>query len=273
MREKRADFLTPDQQLTYWHRWRDGDKSAGEKIYLSYEKFIHKTARDFGRKLNIPEENLFSSARAGFFEAMNRFDPSHETTIGTYSVLWMKVFMRNEASYLLNAPTRSSPAKKVAREVNKLIGLNPVFNLPLNEIYKQAAENLGMDAVRVKQLYERASRRTVSLTIPNYDGEGETIADNIADENVTDPLQAMQSESVKAILQTALDKLDSRSKSILKRRFGFVAYNQDEAENGVTLGTLGDEYGVSKERVRQIEAKALETLKKILSKDRALLRI
>ena len=270
MRAIQDTFLTPSEQVEHWHRWRAGDVSAGEKIYCSYERFIRKQAGKFARKFNGSQEDFFSSARAGFFEAMVRFDPSFNTTIGTYSLKWMRLFMQEDISYLLNAPTRNALAEKVTKEVNRLIRLNPAFNLPLTQIYKEAAGTLEMDPIRVQTLHERATRKTVSLTIPNYGDEGETIADNIADENVTDPLEAMQRDAVKTIIQEALEKLDSRSKNILKRRFGIAAFNQDEAENGVTLGAISDEYGLSKERIRQIEVEALKKLRSIIGKEMVL---
>ncbi|MCK6500578.1 MAG: sigma-70 family RNA polymerase sigma factor, partial [Nitrospira sp.] len=124
---------------------------------------------------------------------------------------------------------------------------------------EELAEELGITAARVTQ-WRSAAIRPAQLDAPIGDDEANALKDIVADEKQATPYRDLEDKTIREMLERMIVTLDHREQSILRQRFGY------DGGEGKTLEEIGQQYGVTRERIRQIEAVALKKLRRMIEK-------
>ncbi len=260
-RISRIPVLSREEELTLAARFRnDNDLEAARKLVMSHLRFVLHIARGYSG-YGLPIGDLVQEGNVGLMKAVKRFEPTHGVRLVSFAVHWIRAEIHD---YVL----RNWRLVKVAttKAQRKLF-----FNLRrmkknltwLSADETQAvAKDLGVSAAEVTEMEQRLSARDLSFD-PTPDGDEDDTqgpAQYLPAPGADPAAETEASEwdaDLRERLSAALHKLDPRSQDILRRRW----MTDDKA----TLTDLANEYGVSAERVRQIEATAITRLRKQLA--------
>ena len=267
-RAMRAEMLDAETELALARAWRDhSDEAALHRLVTAYMRLAISMASKF-RRYGAPMPDLIQEAGLGLMKAADRFDPERGVRFSTYAVWWIKAsiqeFVMRNWSLVRTGSTTSQKALffnlrriqaellREAREVGEA--------LDGAELNRRAADRLGVPLADLVMMEGRLSGGDVSLNIrPTGDEDGREWIDSIADEGEETGEAVARSKDAQALqgwLAQSLATLSPREQRVIRAR--------KLAEDPVTLESLGEELGLSKERVRQIEAAALAKMKRDL---------
>ncbi len=258
-------MLERDHELDLARRWRDeNDEKALHELVSSYTRLVIAMAAKF-RNYGLPTGDLIQEGNIGLMQAANRFDPEREVRFSTYAQWWIRAAIQD---YVLRnwsiVRTGTTAAQKslffnLRRLRAKIEGKKEKEGL--NDKDREAiAKKLNVKVREVESMEGRLSGVDSSLNATiGENGEDEWLSLLAADEpNPEDIVTGMKdAETRSQWLNQALGTLNDREQKIIRKRH--------LGEDLVTLDTLGKELGISKERVRQIESKAMDKLKVSLS--------
>jgi RNA polymerase sigma-32 factor len=254
-------MLTAQEESDLARRWANfGDVDAANRLVTSHLRLVAKIAMGY-RGYGLPLGELISEGNVGMMQAVKRFDPDRGFRLATYAMWWIRAAMQEYIlhSWSLVKIGTTAAQKKLFFNLRKLKGQMQAIDggdLPDAFVDKIAAE-LNVTNSDVIQMNRRISSPDLSLNAPlRDDGEGEW-QDWLADVEEDHEKQFAEREEFKRrrhLLTGALKYLSDREREIIAER----RLNDDPA----TLEHLSQRYGISRERVRQIEVRALEKLKK-----------
>ena len=220
-------------------------------------RLVVKIARDY-EGLGLPLLDLISEGNIGLMKAVERFDPAKGGKLSTYGAWWIKQSIKRalaNQSKTIRLPVhlvdRISRMRRVAMKLHEELGREPTD--------EELGEELGMTASRVGQL-RTAAIRPASLDAPIGDDDSNSFAEVVQDENAETPYEQLEGKTVTAMLQEMVTKLDPREATILRFRFGLDGGSEK------TLEEVGQKFGVTRERVRQIQNIALAKLRRMVEK-------
>lgn len=201
----------------------------------------------------LPLLDLIQEGNLGLIKAAERYDGSKGFRFSTYATYWIRQAISRalgDQSRTIRIPANMvellSKVKKATAELIQKLGRTPTD--------KEIAAHMGVELDKVQTVMDLA-QATTSLDTP-VDDEGETcMGDLIADHSAENPMANIIREANSQIIAAVFDTLGSREAEILKMRFGI------DAEKAMTLEEVGQHYGLSKERIRQIENKAIRKLR------------
>ncbi|WP_150495030.1 RNA polymerase factor sigma-32 [Roseibium aquae] len=261
----KAPYLTREEEHALAVRWRDNkDEKALEKLSLSHMRLVIAVASRF-RNFGLPLGDLIQEGHVGLLEAAARFEPDREVRFSTYATWWIRAsiqdyILRNWS--IVRGGTSSSQKAlffNLRRLRAKLSGQQQ--SLTDSELHQKIADAIGVKPKDVATMNARLSGPDTSLNAPMTDSEGSS-ADRqdflVSDSPQPDEIvsENIDMERRRRWLASALDVLTDRELRIVKER--------RLSEDGATLESLGEQLGISKERVRQIESRAMEKLKTAL---------
>jgi RNA polymerase primary sigma factor len=250
-------LLTPAEEIVLAKRIKRGDKSAREHMIKANLRLVVKIARDY-ENLGLPLLDLINEGNIGLMKGVERFDPKKGAKLSTYASWWIKQAIKRalaNQSKTIRLPVHV--VDKVAHIRRAEMRLREVLDRePTDE---EVASELGLDAKRVRR-YRQASRAPVSLDAPIGDDENDRVSEVVADPNAALPSEQLAYESDTALAQEILATLPEREREILAMRFGL----NDGKER--TLEEVGERFGVTRERIRQIQEQALKTIRKTMEK-------
>ncbi|MBO6756895.1 MAG: RNA polymerase factor sigma-32 [Roseibium sp.] len=261
----KAPYLTREEEHALAVRWRDNkDEKALEKLSLAHMRLVIAVASRF-RNFGLPLGDLIQEGHVGLLEAAARFEPEREVRFSTYATWWIRAsiqdyILRNWS--IVRGGTSSSQKAlffNLRRLRAKLSGNQQTISD--SELHQKIADAIGVKQSDVALMNARLSGPDTSLNAPMIDAEGSSadrqdflVSDApLPDEIVTANIDA---ERRRRWLTSALDVLTDRELKIVRER--------RLSEDGATLESLGEKLGISKERVRQIESRAMEKLKTAL---------
>ncbi|UJP04621.1 MAG: RNA polymerase sigma factor RpoH [Nitrosomonas sp.] len=252
--------LSQEEEVSLARRlWQHGDIEAAQKLILSHLRFVIAIARGY-KGYGLPQADLIQEGNIGLMKAVKRFDPERGVRLVSFAVHWIKAeihefIMRNWR--LVKIATTKQQRKLFFNLRSMKQGLDTLTPQEVDEI----ASQLGVKSEEVVEMEKRFSGADVSLE-PSSDDEEDTYTPISYLTDGTEPSQLIEHEQLIRLrekgLQQSLKSLDDRSRYIIEARW---LREQDTA----TLHELADELGVSAERVRQIEAKALQKIRGVMA--------
>lgn len=256
---RKFPMLRPEEEIAYAKRWREhGDSDAAFHLVTSHLRLVAKIAMRY-RGYGLPVAEIVSEGNIGLMQAVKRFDPGRGVRLSTYAMWWIKATIQEYIlrSWSLVRIAASTPQKKLffklRRAKSAIAALQDGDLRP--EQARLIAERLDVAEREVVEM-DRRLRGDVSLNVPVADDGGEQIQDWLADPSETqEATLAERQEATRQheILQDALGTLNPRERSIFTAR--------RLTEEPASLEQLAVEYGISRERVRQIEQRAFEKVK------------
>jgi len=236
---------------------KKGDKKAREEMIKANLRLVVKIAHDY-ENYGLPLLDLISEGNIGLMKAVERFDPAKGGKLSTYGSWWIKQSIKRalaNQSKTIRLPVhlvdKISKMRRTAMKLQEMLGHEPTD--------EELADEMGMTASRVRQM-RQASIRPASLDAPIGDDESNNFSDVVQDENATSPYDNLEDKTVTDMLQDMVKHLDSREATILRFRFGLDGGSEK------TLEEVGEKFGVTRERVRQIQNLALKKLRKMIEK-------
>jgi RNA polymerase sigma-32 factor len=264
LREVRSfPILSVEDEIKLARRWRDeGDVDAAHKLVTSHLKLVVKIARQF-QKYTLPFEDLISEGTIGLMKAVRKFDPEKGYRLSTYALWWIKAEITEFVlkSWSLVRIGSITVQKKLFFNLHRAKAR--LQNLESGDadadINEQLADELGVSIDDVQYLGTRMEKGDLSLNQPANefgDGSGEAYLDRLVSDT-PDPerlvISADHNAYLRLLIEQAMSELTDRDREIIRAR--------RLSEDGVTLEDLGQRFGVSRERIRQIEERALAKIK------------
>ena len=260
---RRFPMLTHDEEYMLARRWREhGDVDAAHKLVTSHLRLVAKIAMGY-RGYGLPVNELISEGNVGMMQAVKRFEPERGFRLATYAMWWIRASIQEYVlhSWSLVKMGTTAAQKKLFFNLRKLKGELQAIDdgdLP-DETVSEIARRLDVPADDVVSMNRRMGSGDYSLNAPlRADGEGDSewidwLAADEADQEET-VAEAEDLERRRDMLAAAMKGLNERERAIFRDR-----RLRDEPR---TLEELSGVYGVSRERVRQIEVRAFEKVSK-----------
>lgn len=259
--ENKSKFLSSEEQKELVLRWKAGNTRAGSVLFEQYKTFVDIRAKKKAEKFpNTSADELRGAAVYGFFMGLMRYKPE-KGAIST-CVEWSIMDELNTITRFNNTKRgpRSDKARKIYREVQEELKTHMEWNTPYSKIFKSVAEKLDMQPAAVRKNFEKASLRNVDIDAPvSKDKDGMSLVDTFADETIH-VIESIEKKQMADKLRSVLAQLNPRYKDIVMRRFG-LGETQELNGQEETLNDVSQDYGVSRQRIDQIEKKALRQLK------------
>jgi RNA polymerase sigma-32 factor len=273
----RVPLLTQDEEIAFAKRLRaTGDIDAAGKLVLSHLRLVVSISRKY-LGYGLPHGDLIQEGNVGLMKAVKRFDPDQGVRLVSYAMHWIKAeiheyILKNwrmvkvattkaQRKLFFNLRSMKQSLKDDAEDVD-----THRSTLTQSEV-DTLATTLNVKREEVLEMETRLSGGDVALEPQSDDGGEESYAPiaYLADE-ANEPTRVLEARNRDWLagdgISLALDALDSRSRRIVEERWLKV---NDDASGGMTLHELADEYGVSAERIRQIEVAAMKKMRKALS--------
>jgi len=250
-------LLTPLEEIELAAKIKKGDKKAREQMIKANLRLVVKIAHDY-EGLGLPLLDLINEGNIGLMKAVERFDPAKGGKLSTYGAWWIKQSIKRalaNQSKTIRLPVhlvdKISKMRRVAMKLHEVLGREPTD--------EELAAEMGMTASRVGQL-RTAAIRPASLDAPIGDEDSNTFSEVVQDENADTPYEQLEDKTVAAMLTELIRRLDPREATILEFRFGLDGGTER------TLEEVGAKFGVTRERVRQIQNIALAKLRRMIEK-------
>ena len=259
-------ILTAEQEYEYATKWaNEHDNVAAEKLVASHLRLVVSVAYDF-RNYGLPVSDLIASGNMGLMQALQKFDPERGFRFSTYAMFWIKAeiyetILNNWSIVKLGS---SANQKRVFFNLTRAKRALGIMDNSLSDAQtKQIAEYLSVPESDVANVATRMSARDVSLNAPmGSDSDAKDILSNMADSriSVADGIEQLDfKRRGYELLRKHLAELPSRDREILTAR--------RLSDPAATLETLSQKYGISRERVRQIEERAYNKLRNAILAD------
>ncbi len=249
-------LLSREDEDKYARLAADGDEKAREILIKSNLRFVVNVAKKYQNK-GIPLSDLINEGNIGLMNAIEKYDVDRGYHFISYAVWWIKQSILKsigEKSRMIRLPlNRAGELVQIERAKKELLSENGI-DPELQEI----ADAVGLDEEHVRDLID-ISRDLVSIDNPVKSGEKESalLSDYIVDNKTPQPEDIVIDSSLKEEINKLLETLSEKEADIIEQRFGL---------NGIipmSLKEIGDRYNLTKERIRQIEKKAIDRMKHV----------
>lgn len=253
----KTDLLTPAQEVELADRIKNGDREARAHMIRANLRLVVKIAQDYAN-YGLPLLDLISEGNIGLMKAVERFDPNKGGKLSTYAAWWIKQSIKRalaNQSKTIRLPVhmvdKISKMRRVAMTMSEELGREPTDD--------ELAEEIGIDRGKLSQL-KSASLRPASLDAPISDDDNTEFGEIVGDDNAQTPFDLLSHKNMHNQLEGLLSVLDARERSIIDARFGLNGHKPK------TLEEVGQVFGVTRERIRQLQNIALKKLRRALQK-------
>jgi len=253
----KTPLLTPAEEIKLAARIKRGDKEARTHMIKANLRLVVKIAHDYGN-LGLPLLDLVSEGNIGLMKAVERFDPAKGGKLSTYAAWWIKQSIKRalaNQSKTIRLPVhlvdKISKIRRVAISMSEELGREPTD--------EELAEEVGISAAKLSQL-RTVSIRPASLDAPMNDDDGTEFGEIVGDNDAVDPSENLSDKNMQEEITDLLGVLDERERKIINSRFGL------DGGSARTLEEVGLTFGVTRERIRQLQNIALAKLRRALRK-------
>jgi RNA polymerase primary sigma factor len=252
-----VQLLTPAEEIQLAALIKKGDQAAREKMIKANLRLVVKIARDY-ENIGLPLLDLISEGNIGLMKAVERFDPGKGAKLSTYASWWIKQSIKRALAN--QSKTIRLPVHLVG-EISKMYHTSQRLQETLGRepTDEELGDELGIRSSRVSQM-RVAAIRPASLDAPLADDDSNTFGDVVRDEHAEPPCQTVETQALTKLLREMVKDLSPREAGILSARFGLDGTRQK------TLDEVGIEFRVTRERVRQVQNRALKKLRKMLER-------
>jgi len=244
--------LHPSREVELAQAIKKGDRLAMKELVEANLRFVVSVAKDYQGQ-GLPLTDLINEGNMGLMKAAGRFDETRGFKFISYAVWWIRQSILQalaEHSRIVRLPlNRVGTISKITKTAEKLEA--EVERSPNEE---EIGRNLEMTSEEVIDAM-RISRRHHSLNAPFRDGDKNSLIDVIEDDGQIDPDEPLMAESLKDEIRQSLDTLKDREQQVIKMYFGI------DRDYALTLNEIGEEFNLTRERVRQIKEKAIRRLR------------
>ena len=251
-------LLTAEQEISIARRIHKGDARARKEMTESNLRLVVKIARRYINR-GLPILDLIEEGNIGLMRAVEKFDAERGFRFSTYATWWIRQSI--ERALMSQTRTIRLPIH-VVKELNVYLRaarklMQQLDHEPTPEEIAHMLDQPIEDVKHMLSLNERIS----STDVPMGNESDKPLIDSIADSPEKDPAEILIDENMQQHLEEWLEELPTNQREVLTRRFGLKGYDQ------ATLEEVGQQIGLTRERVRQIQVEALKTLRKILEEN------
>lgn len=253
----KTELLTRQEEVELAAKIKKGDKKARAHMIKANLRLVVKIAQDYSG-YGLPLADLISEGNIGLMKAVERFDPEKGGKLSTYGSWWIKQSIKRALA------NQSKTIRLPVHMVDKIAKMRRISALMTESLGREPtdeelSEEIGLPR-RKLALLKRASQRPVSLDAPVNEEESIGLSDIIGDEKALSPLDALTDKNIHNQLDDLLEILDDREHRIIDARFGL------NGRRPMTLEEVGREFGVTRERIRQLQNVALSKMRRALRK-------
>ena len=246
-------LLTPKEEVALARRIKRGDAQAREHMIKANLRLVVKIARDYDG-LGLPLLDLINEGNIGLIKGVERFNPRKGAKLSTYAAWWIKQSIKralaNQSKTIrlpIHVVDKMAHIRRAETKLREVLDREPTDD--------EVAADVGIKPQRVRE-YREASRAPVSLEAPlGTDDESAQISEVVADANAVAPFDHLVKASDTELVREVFATLSPRERTVLGMRFGLT---DDEPK---TLEEIGQHFGVTRERIRQIQNEALKKLR------------
>jgi len=254
----RIPLLTPQQEIELAEKIKKGNAAARERMINSNLRLVVTIAHDYAN-LGLPLLDLISEGNIGLTKAVERFDPAKGAKLSTYAMWWIKQSIKralaNQGKTIrlpVHLVDKIAKVRRVSLQMSDELGREPTDD--------ELGEEIGIAAEKVAVL-KSLGIRPASLDAPIGDDDDSTeFGEVIGDEEAQTPFELLRDEDLRNEMEGLLEALDHRERKIISQRFGL------DGGKPKTLEDVSKDFGVTRERIRQLQNVALAKLRRALSK-------
>jgi RNA polymerase primary sigma factor len=250
-------LLSPQKEIELAARIKKGDREARALMIKANLRLVVKIAHDYAH-FGLPLLDLISEGNIGLVKAVERFDPGKGGKLSTYSAWWIKQSIKRalaNQSKTIRLPVhlvdKIAKVRRVGMKIAEELGREPTD--------EELAEEIGISSAKLSQL-KRVSIRPASLDAPISDDDSTQFGEIVGDEEAQTPFELLRDKNLRDQVSELLEVLDDREREIIFQRFGL------DGGNPKTLEVVGKKFGVTRERIRQLQNVALDKLRRALRK-------
>lgn len=253
---QKTNLLTAEEERALARRIDDGDMAARDHMIESNLRLVVKIAKRYMNR-GLPFLDLIEEGNLGLIKAVERFKLSKECRFSTYATWWIRQSIERA---LVNQSRTIRLPVHVSDDINKLIKISRELIRVYNREPQVAevAEAMGVEPAYVRRLMVLL-KKTYSIEHPMGENSDYSLIDTIEDSTVVNPLELAEWLNKYQLIADLLATLNDNEKEIIALRFGL------DDRDPQTLDTIGRQFGVTRERIRQIEAKSLDKLRTLLA--------
>jgi len=255
----RYKLLTAEEEITLSKRIHDGDDDARQEMIQTNLRLVVKISRRYLNR-NIALADLIEEGNLGLMRAVEKFDAAHGCRFSTYATWWIRQSI--ERAIMNQSRTIRVPVH-IAKELNSVLkhanDLRALLGREPTET--EIADKIGIPVERVHTLI-RTTVKTESADEIQYGDDGISIYEVTADEQAAAPGDRMETDCRNEMLEQWMDKLSEQEREVVRMRYGLGGFGEVQ-----TLEMIGQHMNVTRERIRQIQVKALKKLRLMVKRD------
>jgi RNA polymerase primary sigma factor len=255
-------LLTPQQEIELAGKIKKGDAGARKQMINANLRLVVTIARDY-TNLGLPLLDLISEGNIGLTKAVERFEPNKGAKLSTYAMWWIKQSIKRalaNQSKTIRLPVyladKTAKVRRLSLRMSDELGRDPTD--------VELGEEIGIDSDKIARL-KTVGIRPASLNAPIVDNDATEFGELIGDNQAQTPFELLRDKDLLGEVDGLLDTLDPRERKIISQRFGL------DGGQPKTLEDIGKEFGITRERIRQLQNIALAKLRHALSQKEKIL--
>lgn len=250
------DLLKPEQEVELARRIAKGDKQARDMMIRANLRLVVKIANDYSN-YGLPLNDLISEGNIGLIKAVERFDPDKGGKLSTYAAWWIKQAIKRALA------NQSKSIRLPVHLVDKIAKMRRIISQLTEELDREPTDEevgivMGIPVNKIAHL-KSVSVRPASLDAPIGEDEGSSFGDIIGDENALSPFENLKEKSYSTDISDMMKQLEEREEKIIRLRFGL------DGDSPKTLEEVGSIFGITRERVRQLQNIAIKKMRTLMS--------